>query len=387
MDNFSPNGGTQYNPQPQPTDYSGQQNTPYASPSSVYDSSRHGDAPQYHYGINQPLIDQQYIDARRMYILARRKHIKDIKLLSSIIGLALILLLVFAVVFSFFLAIPSLRTLYLESFAFSTGSYVFYSVLVIGIPFLIASRLLKRHKAVPVIEYAKPRDTVKSVLLVLAGFSGCLAASYVTSVLRYIAEIVGIYSDYSAEEFPTSTFDVIIMFVASAIIPPLIEEYALRGVVMGSLRKYGNTFAILASAFIFGVFHGNAVQLPFAFMCGLILGYVVIATGSIWTGVAIHALTNGISCLSSAINFYFGEKAADTYYNVVFVGGIIIGILSLVLYLARYKNEKVLSEPGEGRELSVGTKFGKFLSTPVMVIAVLLFVIQALTSLSTTPAY
>lgn len=388
MDNFPQNDGTQYNAEPQTSAISGQQqNSPYTSPSSVYNNTHHGNAPQYHYGINQPLIDQQYIDARRMYVLARRKHSKDIKHLGGIIGAALLLLLIFAVVFSYVVAMPSVRTLYFENFAFSTGSYVFYSVLVIGIPFLIAARLLKRAKVEPVIEYAKPKDPVKSVLLVLIGFCGCLAANYVTSILRYIAEIVGIYSNYSSEEFPTSTFDVIVMFVASSIIPPLIEEYALRGVVMGSLRKYGNTFAILASAFIFGVFHGNAVQLPFAFMCGLILGYAVIASGSIWTGVAIHALTNGISCLSSAITFYAGDKAAETYYSVIFAGGIIIGILSLVLYLSRYKNERVLSEAGVGRELSLATKFGKFLSSPVMIIALILFIIQTLTSLSTTPTY
>ena len=66
---------------------------------------------------------------------------------------------------------------------------------------------------------------------------------------------------------------------------------------MGNLRKYGDKFALLASALVFAVMHGNLVQAPFALIAGFGLGYLSIKTGTIWTGIAIHAANNLISVI------------------------------------------------------------------------------------------
>lgn len=76
----------------------------------------------------------------------------------------------------------------------------------------------------------------------------------------------------------------------------------MRGVVMQPLRKYGDWFAILTSAFVFALMHGNLVQAPFAFIAGIGLGYAVIASGSLWTGILIHLLNNSISVIQTIGN-------------------------------------------------------------------------------------
>ena len=175
------------------------------------------------------------------------------------------------------------------------------------------------------------------------------------------------------------------IFIGTSIIPPLIEEFALRGVLMQSLRKYGNAFAIITSAFVFGIFHGNAVQIPFAFLCGLVIGYAVIATESIWTGIIIHALMNGMSGISSALIYYFDEYVSNTFFYIGSAVGIIFGILALIIYLTRYKFDAPLKANDAHNDISLAEKFVKFNSSPLMIIAVILYVIQAASQLSTTP--
>ena len=68
--------------------------------------------------------------------------------------------------------------------------------------------------------------------------------------------------------------DTVSMFLYASFLAPISEELIFRGFVLRSLRPYGKRFAILGSAFLFGLFHGNLLQTPYAFLVGLVLGYV-----------------------------------------------------------------------------------------------------------------
>lgn len=90
------------------------------------------------------------------------------------------------------------------------------------------------------------------------------------------------------------------IFNATAL-PALIEEFTYRGVVLGSLRPFGDRFAIVVSALLFGMLHRNMVQFPNAFLLGAALGYFMVKTNSIWTSMAIHFLNNFLVVLLSIV--------------------------------------------------------------------------------------
>ena len=74
---------------------------------------------------------------------------------------------------------------------------------------------------------------------------------------------------------------------------PVFEELICRGLVLGSLRaRYGVTIAWVVSSLFFGVLHGQPVQVINGFVVGLVLGYVYIATDSLWATMILHALNN-----------------------------------------------------------------------------------------------
>lgn len=378
------------NPANQPTGYyppaeNGGNNQAPQTPSQIYNATAPSNAPQYHYGAPHNFFNTQYLQAQREKMLQRREQEKIVKSLGTNTGIILLLVLAFSYVMSIVLVLPGIFQLYETNLAFAGAFGIFYSVISVGLSFLIGSKLFKKGGAFKKIPYNMPKDKTQALLLVLMGFGGCLVANYVTVFLRAFGEMVGIYSDYSALEDPSSTIDVIMIFIGSAIIPPLIEEFALRGVLMQSLRKYGDAFAIVASAFVFGLFHGNAVQMPFAFLCGLVIGYAVIVTESLWTGIIIHGLMNAMSAISSGLIYYFDEYTSNTFFYIGSAVGIIFGVLALIIYINRYKSTKLIEDNTPLKEASLAEKFAKFNSSPVMIIAIILYVIQAATQLSTTP--
>ena len=355
------------------------------SPAEIYNATAPQGIPNYHYGAPQNFFNPQYLEEQRQKMLQRRHHEKKIKALGTNTGIILLIVLVLSFALSYLLLMPAFSELYQTNLTFASAFGIFYSVITVGGGFSIGSRLLKKNGFSSTVPYAVPKDKIKTLLLILIGFGGCLLANFITSFFVAFAEGFGIYSTYSALQYPSNTLDVIMIFISSALVPPLIEEFALRGILMQSMRKYGNLFAIITSAFVFGVFHGNAVQIPFAFLCGLVIGYAVMATESLWTGVIIHALMNAMSGVSSALIYYFDEYTSNTFFYVGSAIGIALGIVAVIIYLNRYKNDKTLKDDCCFKEATLGEKFLKFNSSPVMIIAIILYIIQALSQLTTTP--
>jgi membrane protease YdiL (CAAX protease family) len=85
--------------------------------------------------------------------------------------------------------------------------------------------------------------------------------------------------------------DTLGMFLYVGVGAPIVEEIIFRGLVLRSLEPYGKKFAIFASALLFGLYHGNIIQIPFAFGVGLVLGYVTVEYNMIWAMI-LHMFNN-----------------------------------------------------------------------------------------------
>jgi membrane protease YdiL (CAAX protease family) len=81
--------------------------------------------------------------------------------------------------------------------------------------------------------------------------------------------------------------------LVSVILAPLGEELLMRGLILqGLLQRYSKVTAILLSAALFGVFHGNAIQAIGAFFGGCIYGWAFVTTRSLWVPIIMHASHN-----------------------------------------------------------------------------------------------
>ena len=62
------------------------------------------------------------------------------------------------------------------------------------------------------------------------------------------------------------------LFLYASVLGPVSEELLFRGYALRTLEPFGRKFAIFGSALLFGLFHGNLLQAPYAFLVGLVLG-------------------------------------------------------------------------------------------------------------------
>lgn len=120
------------------------------------------------------------------------------------------------------------------------------------------------------------------------------------------------------------------MFLYVALGAPISEELLFRGVVLRAMEPYGKKFAILTSAMLFGLFHGNLTQAPFAFLVGVVLGYVALEYNILWAMV-LHMFNNLIvaDTLSRLGNMMWGELGALLTVLVIF--GFSVAALVMVI--------------------------------------------------------
>ncbi|MEO8188818.1 MAG: CPBP family intramembrane glutamic endopeptidase [Acidobacteriota bacterium] len=83
-----------------------------------------------------------------------------------------------------------------------------------------------------------------------------------------------------------------------AVIVPLYEECLFRGLILrGLLTRYRPAVAIVTTALLFALYHGNLWQFASAFFGGLLLGWLVAGTGSLLAGIIGHGLNNALGPL------------------------------------------------------------------------------------------
>lgn len=99
------------------------------------------------------------------------------------------------------------------------------------------------------------------------------------------------YTLQEAAKTATETSGSISMVLYTGLAGPVAEELVFRGVVLRRLLPFGKGFAIVVSAVLFGVMHGNFLQGIYAFFAGLVFGYVA-AEYSIRWSLVLHILNN-----------------------------------------------------------------------------------------------
>ena len=343
------------------------QQPPYAQPpyGNPYYTPGYGGAP--YTGYTAPNDPQ---------ILRKKNETRTVRTMSAAHGLSVLGFTVFAYVFSAFLAlIPGFRAAYTGNSVFSEAIDAVFSICIIFVPFFISFLFQKKRGLIKELPLGTPNDGKAAVLLVFIGVMCCVAASYATGILTTVVEnIFGVtFTLPESDTVYNSVPLVLLATLGTAIVPAFVEEFAIRGTVMQPLRKYGDKFAIVMSALVFGLMHGNMVQIPFAFLAGLAIGYAVTVTGSMWVGVAIHFFNNFISVLMQVAV----DNLPDKLENIVLLGLLALvfttGIVCLVLYLKNYA--RVPLQKGD-ETLSNGEKAKAYLCTVPMILAAISLLIE-----------
>ena len=121
--------------------------------------------------------------------------------------------------------------------------------------------------------------------------------------MSYVGSIVGILSTATLEaltglSFTAGVGDLLmdlpwyVTLVYAVVVAPFFEEFVFRKMILDRTRAYGEKLAIFFSALLFAFFHTNPEQFFYAFLIGLVLGYLYLRTGKLTACWLLHAVYN-----------------------------------------------------------------------------------------------
>ena len=167
------------------------------------------------------------------------------------------------------------------------------------------------------------------LIFVLLGMGTQSAVSLVQLVLSSFGATISSPTSESLDQSATT----VTMWLYIGLFGPICEEVMFRGVLMKELKPLGRNFAIVTSALAFGLFHGDFVQGMFAFLFGLILGFVAMEYSLVWS-IALHIFNNAV--LSGLIDTWFAGQLNDSQYEVYVIVLTAVGAIGAVVALVAY---------------------------------------------------
>lgn len=249
------------------------------------------------------------------------------------------------------------------------GSQFALSVGVPSIVYLLASKTPVR--------YAVPCQKVSPAAFLCMMFLGLGLSLFSNLPSRFLVENVTAWLPWQLGEIspgstlPSATTPAImtLFVVRHCVFPAFFEEFLFRGIVLSRLRRFGEGFAITASALLFGMFHGNLEQIPFAFLVGLVLGYTLVKTNQIWLCAAIHFLNNLVATVTDLLEPYCTEPQIHLISGALFALVFVLAALSTIYLFLRHRPFFRVRFPWH--PLTLGSRWGAFF-TSIGIILVLL---------------
>ena len=131
------------------------------------------------------------------------------------------------------------------------------------------------------------------------------------------------------------------LFVALALTPAICEELLFRGYLQRQVERAGGAVAsIVVVGVLFGAYHLRLSQVVPLSMLGIYMGFAVWATGSLWAGVVVHLLNNGLAVVVAGFAKQQGgvdlaEIEAMTFPWYLGIGGLVLTYAVVQMLLRR----------------------------------------------------
>lgn len=260
---------------------------------------------------------------------------------------------------------------------------VFSFIFLYIIPMVCAVLLLKPPGMCRNV-YRRPQYFISAMGMFPAFYGLSFLVNMLTMLASKLFENTDLYKSFNTvnELTPDNMFCAAVLLFQLVVIAPIFEEFWFRGIVLESLRPYGNGFAILISGLMFGLTHANFNQFFYASVLGICLGYIAVSTKSIVTTTIMHAMFNGMSGIMLFLitfddvgDYLVGKSTEKTpavvcylVFCFIMIMLMIIGVFMAIAKLRKIKKYRV----PKMWEVSAGRRWGIFLSRFTVIIALLL---------------
>ena len=219
-----------------------------------------------------------------------------------------------------------------------------------GLPFLFA--LFSNLKINSTFAFNRP-STLAVLAAILFGSSVWVFAYEIEILTLSDARIERLTQLFESMKSELGQIPLPVKLICLSLVPAVCEELTFRGFLLSSLAdRVPSVTAIVITALLFGLFHvfvGNTLMferfVPTAFM-GLLLGIVCVRTGSIFPGMLLHVVHNGLlitmahyeSDLSKLGVGNMGQEHLPTNWILMAVAPITVAVFFVVAWYEKTSN-------------------------------------------------
>lgn len=194
------------------------------------------------------------------------------------------------------IAVTAVMIIYAGGFAqleYGMLGVIITQLIIVGIPIAAAIYSKKNLKETFRIKKTRGINYVAAVIM-MAG--AIMIGVVISAVAGSIFKESGYNVDISMESLIGDSFAVTLIIVA--ILPAICEELMFRGYILSAMEKgMKPKGALLLSAALFGIYHMSIVKFFTTGFLGLVICYVAYKTKSIFAGMVMHFINNGLSCV------------------------------------------------------------------------------------------
>lgn len=188
----------------------------------------------------------------------------------------------------------------------------------------LAALLMRRMPSTDIIKKKLYAGQIAIIVMI------CFAIMYAGNLVGTIINLViGLFTQSEMtnllqEVIAGSSIWANLVFVV--LLAPVMEELFFRRLLIPKLSVYGEKPAVIISALVFGLIHGNLSQFFYAFGLGLAFGYIFVRTGKVIYTIMLHMFINLLSGVVSLQALNAGLIVLGIYVMIV-IGLAIAGVV------------------------------------------------------------
>lgn len=282
---------------------------------------------------------------------------------------------------------PMFLTNNLYEYGFSTGVTLVIAHFIFFIIPAIIYLIVTKSSPKEVLRLNRPRfqDVLWAILI------GIVAQP----VMMFLSLISSFFFDNDVAKFMANMEGTpyLMMLLIIAVTPSITEEVTVRGIILSGYNQKNKYVAAIMSGVIFGLFHLNSQQFLYATALGVLFGYLVRITNSIFITMAAHFTINGIQVtmqkfivpliqnISEDQHQSIKEMSLTMKLSVISTYGILAIIFGTILVLIiknieRMNTARGVVQPNENIVLENSNSDEKVMNLPFIITLILYFVIM-----------
>lgn len=230
------------------------------------------------------------------------------------------------------------------------------------------------------------RKAPKGVLFLSAiiGLAVWFPSVFIYSLVEKVVALN--FGPYNAEIIPDGITQIVFLIIGTVVLAPLCEEFFFRGFMQKAYDGYNKKYSWVIVGVLFGVFHiGNGISdVLSATILGVLIGYVVFLTHSIWPAVVLHALNNFAAIFLSQIRLTISKSdVIPAWFIVVMLISIALIFISFVVIRKNFRGEVGLTnEEASDKQTETPESRNDKLNLLPLAVAAVIFLVAGFSEIS-----